>query len=65
MAALSPTAIAQVYDHPTYSSPIAVSVNDKLIWAVNPGDDSVSVIRPDNNTRLAKIGGATSRRAWR
>ena len=56
MAALSPTAIAQVYDHPTYSSPIAISANDKLIWAVNPGDDSVSVIRPDNNTRLAKIG---------
>ena len=39
----------------TYSSPIAVSVNDKLIWVVNPGEDSVSVIRPDNNTRLAKI----------
>jgi YVTN family beta-propeller protein len=26
-----------------------------LIWAVNPADDSVSVIRPDSNTRLAKI----------
>ena len=23
---------------------------------MNPSDDSVSVIRPDNNTRLAKIG---------
>jgi len=46
---------AQVYDRPTYSSPIAVSRNDRLIWSVNPGDDSVSVFRPDNNTRLAKI----------
>ena len=39
----------------TNSSPIAISLNDRLIWAVNPDDDSVSVIRPDNNTRLAKI----------
>src|SRR5213593_990673 len=46
---------AQVYNRPTYSSPIAISRDDMLIWAVNPSDDSVSVIRPDNNTRLAKI----------
>jgi YVTN family beta-propeller protein len=46
---------AQVYSRPTYSSPIAISRNDGLIWAVNPDDDSVSIIRPDNNTRLAKI----------
>ena len=46
---------AQVYNRSTYSSPIAISQNDKLIWVVNPSDNSVSVIRPDNNTRLAKI----------
>jgi YVTN family beta-propeller protein len=46
---------AQVWDRPTTSSPIAISRNDRLIWVVNPADDSVSVIRPDNNTRLAKI----------
>src|SRR5947209_16070150 len=46
---------AQVYPRPTYSSPIAISLNDHLIWTVNPGDNSVSVFRPDNNTRLAKI----------
>jgi YVTN family beta-propeller protein len=46
---------AQVYGRPTYSSPIAISQNDRLIWVVNPSDDSVSVIRPDNNTRIAKI----------
>src|SRR5678815_5767600 len=43
------------WDRPTYSSPIAVSINDRLIWVVNPSDDLVSVIRPDTNTRLAKI----------
>src|SRR6266436_2627551 len=46
---------AQVYGRATFSSPIAISANDKLIWVVNPGDDSVSVIRPDDNTRIAKI----------
>src|SRR5205823_1327019 len=45
---LNPTA------RPTYSSPIAINTNDHLIWVVNPADNSVSVIRPDNNTRLAK-----------
>ena len=55
-ASVAPMAArAQVYDRPTYSSPIAISRNDRLIWTVNPNDDSVSVIRPDNNTRLAKI----------
>lgn len=37
------------------SSPIAISRNDRLIWAVNPDDDSVSVFRPESNTRLTKI----------
>ncbi|HXG49026.1 MAG TPA: beta-propeller fold lactonase family protein [Methylomirabilota bacterium] len=52
---LSPSASAQSYPRPTCSSPIAVSRNDRLIWVVNPSDDSVSVIRPDNNTRITKI----------
>jgi YVTN family beta-propeller protein len=47
--------VFDVLDVPTYSSPIAINATDRLIWAVNPADDSVSVIRPDNNTRLAKI----------
>ena len=34
------------WGRPTYSSPIAISANDRLIWVVNPSDDSVSVIRP-------------------
>jgi len=53
--AMLPRAQAQVYNRATYSSPIAVSQNDKLIWVVNPSDDSVSVMRPDNNTRITKI----------
>src|ERR1051326_5447445 len=47
--------VGQIYARATYSSPIAISRDDTLIWSVNPSDDSVSVIRSDNNTRLAKI----------
>ena len=52
---LSGPVFAQSYSRPTYSSPIAISRDDQLIWVVNPEDNSVSVIRPDNNTRIAKI----------
>src|ERR1017187_1931746 len=55
MSMLPDSAWAQSYNRPTYSSPIAISLNDNLIWVVNPGDNSVSVIRPDNNTRITKI----------
>jgi YVTN family beta-propeller protein len=40
---------------PTNSSPIAMSVDQKLVWSVNPADDSVSVIRTDRNTVVKKI----------
>jgi YVTN family beta-propeller protein len=53
--ALTHSARAQVYSRATFSSPIAISQNDRLIWAVNPGNDSVSVFRPDNNTRITTI----------
>ena len=36
----------QVYNRATYSSPIAISRDDTLVWAVNPADDSVSVANP-------------------
>src|SRR5438445_2995466 len=55
LSTLPQLGLGQVYNRPTYSSPIAISRDDTLIWAVNPADDSVSVIRADNNTRLAKI----------
>ncbi len=40
---------------PTYSSPIAMSLDGKLVWTVNPSADSVSVIRTDTNRVVAKI----------
>jgi YVTN family beta-propeller protein len=40
---------------PTYSSPIAMSTDGKLVWSVNPSDDSVSVIRTDQNKVVKKI----------
>lgn len=46
---------AQSWGRPTHSSPIAISLNDRLIWVVNPSDDSVSVIRPDTNKRITKV----------
>jgi hypothetical protein len=50
-AAAEPEAAA-VYDQPTHSSPIALSRDQRLVWVVNPGDDSVSVLRTDTNTVL-------------
>jgi YVTN family beta-propeller protein len=47
--------VFDVGDRPTHSSPIAISADDRLIWSVNPNDNSVSVIRPDTNVRIAKI----------
>ena len=44
-----------VYNRPTHSSPIAMSADNKLVWSVNPGDDSVSVIRTDTNALIANI----------
>ena len=43
------------FNHPTYSSSIALSANNKLVWSVNPADDSVSVIRADTNTLIKNI----------
>ena len=40
---------------PTYSSPIAMSTDGKLVWSVNPSDDWVSVIRTDQNKVVKKI----------
>ena len=53
--AAEPPAKRAVFQQPTYSSPIALSADNRLLWSVNPGDDSVSVLRTDNNTVLKKI----------
>src|SRR5918993_2100855 len=57
LAALTATAgsATAAYDWPTHSSPIALSRDQRLLWVVNPGDDSVSVLRTDTNTVLATI----------
>jgi YVTN family beta-propeller protein len=51
----SDAAAAVAFTAPTTSSPIAISADDKLVWSVNPGDDSVSVIRTDTNTVVRRI----------
>ena len=50
-----PSAFAGNFNHPTYSSPIVISADNKLLWSVNPADDSVSVIRTDTNASSQKI----------
>ena len=39
----------------TTSSPIALSLDDRLLWVVNPDDDSISVIRTDTNAVLRTL----------
>src|SRR5689334_12808753 len=51
----APVGPAAVFGKPTYSSPIAMSQNNALVWVVNPDDDSVSVIRTDTNAVIKKI----------
>jgi YVTN family beta-propeller protein len=40
---------------PTTSSPIAASIDGRYVWSVNPGGDTVSVIRTQNNRVVATI----------
>jgi YVTN family beta-propeller protein len=51
----SVTGTDAVFGKSTYSSPIALSRDGRLVWVVNPGDDSVSVIRTDTNVVIAKL----------
>lgn len=44
-----------VFNRATYSSPIALSADNILVWSVNPGDESVSVIRTSDNTKIKNI----------
>ena len=48
-------ATANNFLQPTYSSPIALSLDGRLLWSVNPGDDSVSVLRTDKDRQIRKI----------
>src|SRR6185369_17476439 len=51
----SVTGTDAVFRRSTYSSPIALSRDGRLVWVVNPDDDSVSVIRTDTDVVIAKI----------
>ena len=54
--ALAPAvAVAATFNQPMNSSPIALSADQRLLWVVNPHDDTVTVIRTDTNTVLATI----------
>jgi YVTN family beta-propeller protein len=44
------------FSAPTYSSPIAMSRDGRLVWAVNPGADSVAVISTRSNRVVRRIG---------
>jgi YVTN family beta-propeller protein len=44
-----------VYTQPTYSSPITLSADGKLVWSV-AGVGSVAVIRTDTNQLVRKVG---------
>jgi YVTN family beta-propeller protein len=46
---------ANGYPNPTYSSPIALSKDNRLLWSVNPQDDTVSIIRTDTQQLLTNI----------
>ncbi len=51
----APPGSALTFTHPTYSSPIAISADNKAVWSVNPTDNSVSVIRTETNKPIDKI----------
>jgi YVTN family beta-propeller protein len=44
-----------VFNRATFSSPIAMSADNKLVWSVNSAGDSVSVIRTDTNQLITNI----------
>jgi YVTN family beta-propeller protein len=45
----------RTFSTPTSSSPIAMSRDGRLVWVVNPGADTVTVIRTSNNTVLRTL----------
>lgn len=50
-----PSAGAAVFAHPTTSSPIALSQDEKLVFVVNPRDDTVTVLCARNGKHVATI----------
>jgi YVTN family beta-propeller protein len=48
-------ASARSFSAPTYSSPITMSADGRLIWVVNPGGDKVAVINARRNRVIKRI----------
>jgi len=46
---------AAVFTRSTTSSPISISADDRLVWVVNPRDDTVTVLRTDIPAVLSTI----------
>jgi YVTN family beta-propeller protein len=55
LATAASTAEAKKFSGATYSSPIALSADGRYVWSVNPGADTVSVIRTSSNTVIKTI----------
>src|SRR5512144_1969300 len=49
------SAHAAKFSAPTYSSPITLSADGKLVWVVNPGGDKVAVLGAKSNKLLTQI----------
>ena len=48
-------AVRRTYNYATTSSPIARNRSGSLVWSVNPGNDTVSVIRTRTNSVIRQI----------
>jgi YVTN family beta-propeller protein len=49
-------ASARTFSAPTYSSPITLSADGRVLWVVNPGGDNVVVISTSSNRVIRRIG---------
>src|SRR5262245_41188428 len=57
LAAAAPSAsVAAVFERPTNSGPIQLSRDDRLLFVVNPRDDTLSVVCTKNGNIVATIG---------
>ena len=54
-SAAASMASAGVFTQPSNSSPISLSADQRLVWVVNPRDDTVSVLRSDTGAVIATM----------
>jgi YVTN family beta-propeller protein len=52
---LAPASAGAAFSAPTYSSPITLSANGKLLWVVSPATDQVAVINTATNRVIKKV----------